>query len=347
MKFLDQAKIYVKAGNGGAGCLSFRREKSIARGGPNGGNGGRGGSVYAVAVVNLNTLIDFRFQQHVKAKNGAPGEGSDRTGASAPDVEIKVPTGTQIYTEDRTTLLYDLAKTGQRAKLATGGGAGYGNAHYKSSTNQAPRRADPGQPGEELIVFLQLKLIADVGIIGLPNAGKSTFLAAVSRARPKIADYPFTTLVPNLGVVVIDDTEFVIADIPGLIEGAHDGSGLGDRFLGHVERSGALLHLVDGTLADVADAYRTVRHEVDAYGNHLIGKTEIVALNKCDALDADSIAEKRAALEAVVGGTVHPLSGVSGLGRDDLLSALVQAVAAARAAEQPVEEREYVPGGAR
>ena len=346
MKFLDQAKIYVKAGDGGAGCLSFRREKHVARGGPNGGNGGRGGDVVAVAVDDLNTLIDFRYQQHIKAKNGAPGEGNDRTGASAPDVEIKVPTGTQILTEDGRTLLHDLDTSGHRVRLAAGGGAGYGNAHYKSSTNQAPRRADPGQPGEELTLLLRLKLIADVGIVGLPNAGKSTFLAAVSRARPKIADYPFTTLVPNLGVVVIDDADFVIADIPGLIEGAHEGAGLGDRFLGHVERCGALLHLVDGTLQDVGAAYRTVRQEIDAYGGELAAKSEIVALNKCDALDQATIGEKCAALADAAGTVVHRLSGVSGLGRDDLLRILHDAIGAARATTGAPEERAYAPGRA-
>lgn len=345
MKFLDQAKIYVKSGNGGAGCLSFRREKNIARGGPNGGNGGRGGNVFAIAVDNLNTLIDFRFQQHVKAKNGAPGEGNDRTGASAADVEIKVPTGTQIYDEDAETLLYDLNTPGRRVPLAAGGDGGYGNAHFKSSTNQAPRRAEPGWPGEEHTLILRLKLIADVGIIGLPNAGKSTFLAAVSRARPKIADYPFTTLVPNLGVVLIDDNDFVIADIPGLIKGAHQGSGLGDRFLGHVERCSALLHLVDGTLEDVAAAYHTVRHEVNAYASSLADKPEIVALNKCDALAEDVIAEKLSALARAAGTEVRKLSGVSGMGRDELLRALYEQINAACAADVEVEEREYVPGG--
>ena len=347
MKFLDQAKIYVKSGNGGPGCLSFRREKHIARGGPNGGNGGRGGDIYAVAVDNLNTLIDFRFQQHVRAKNGAPGEGNDRTGASAPEVEIKVPTGTQILAEDSETLLYDLDTLGRRVRLALGGDGGHGNAHFKSSTNQAPRRADPGWPGEEHILILRLKLIADVGIIGLPNAGKSTFLAAVSRARPKIADYPFTTLVPNLGVVVIDDNDFVIADIPGLIEGAHEGSGLGDRFLGHVERCSALLHLVDGTLEDVGAAYHTVRHEVNAYASSLADKREIVALNKCDALTEDAIAEKSAALARASGADVRRLSGVSGLGRDELLRTLYEQIRATRALAVEAVPREYVPGGAR
>ena len=347
MKFLDQAKIYVKSGNGGPGCLSFRREKNLANGGPNGGNGGRGGDVFAVAVDNLNTLIDFRFQQHVKAKNGLPGEGNNRSGAGAANLEIKVPTGTQILSEGGETLIYDLDTPGQRVRLATGGDGGFGNAHFKSSTNQAPRRADPGWPGEEHTLILRLKLIADIGIIGLPNAGKSTFLAAVSRARPKIADYPFTTLVPNLGVVYIDENEFVIADIPGLIEGAHEGSGLGDRFLGHVERCSALLHLVDGTLDDVGAAYQTIRREVNAYASSLADKPEIVALNKCDSLTEDAIVEKSDALARVAGARVLRLSGVSGLGRDELLRALHEEIAAARALSVVVEPREYVPGGAR
>ncbi len=345
MKFLDRAKIHVKAGNGGAGCLSFRREKHIARGGPNGGNGGRGGDVVAVAVDNLNTLIDFRYQQHIRAKNGAPGEGNDRTGASAPAVEIKVPTGTQILSEDGEVLLFDLDTTGRRACLAGGGGGGFGNAHFKSSTNRAPRRADPGRPGEECTLILRLKLIADIGVVGLPNAGKSTFLAAVSRARPKIADYPFTTLVPNLGLVVVDDSDFVIADIPGLIEGAHEGSGLGDRFLGHVERSNVLLHLVDGTRDDVRAAYRTVREEIVAYGGTLADKPEIVALNKCDALTEREISDKERALGDAAGIAVRRLSGVSGLGRAELLRALRDRVVAVRHAHAASEPRAFVPGG--
>jgi len=347
MKFLDQAKIYIKSGNGGPGCLSFRREKNLPNGGPNGGNGGRGGDVLAVAVDNLNTLIDFRFQQHVKAKNGLPGEGNNRSGAGAANLKIKVPTGTQILSEDAETLIYDLDTPGQRVRLATGGDGGFGNAHFKSSTNQAPRRADPGWPGEEHTLILRLKLIADIGIIGLPNAGKSTFLAAVSRARPKIADYPFTTLVPNLGVVHIDETEFVIADIPGLIEGAHEGSGLGDRFLGHVERCSALLHLVDGTIKDVGAAYQTVRREVNAYASSLADKPEIVALNKCDSLTEDAIVEKSAALARAASTDVQRLSGVSGLGRDELLRALHEEITAARTRSIVEGPREYAPGGAR
>ena len=346
MKFLDRTRIHVKAGDGGPGCVSFRRERSIARGGPNGGDGGRGGDVVVVAVDNLNTLIDFRYRQHIKAANGAPGEGNDRTGASAPAVEIKVPTGTQILSEDGEVVLFDLDRAGSRACLAAGGDGGFGNAHFKSATNQAPRRADPGRPGQEGTLVLRLKLIADVGLVGLPNAGKSTFLAAVSRARPKIADYPFTTLVPNLGVVVVDDVDFVIADIPGLIAGAHRGSGLGDRFLGHVERCSALLHLVDGTEDDVGAAYHAVREEILAYGRGLAGKPEIVALNKCDALTETAVSDKAGVLAAAAGTAVCRLSGVSGLGRDGLLRGLLDRVLATRRAPAGDGPRAFVPGDA-
>ena len=346
MKFLDRTTIHVKAGDGGAGCASFRRERSIARGGPNGGDGGRGGDVVAVAVDNLNTLIDFRYRRHVRARNGAPGEGNDRTGASAASVEIRVPTGTQILSEDGEVLLFDLDRSGGRARLAAGGDGGFGNARFKSATNQAPRRAEPGRPGEERTLVLRLKLIADVGLVGLPNAGKSTLLAAVSRARPKIADYPFTTLVPSLGVVVVDDVEIVLADIPGLIAGAHRGSGLGDRFLGHVERCAALLHLVDGTGDGVAAAYRTVREEIRAYGAGLAGKPEIVALNKCDALTAAEIRERTAALAAATGTAVHRLSGAAGLGRKALLRGLRDRVLATRAARAGDRPRAFLPGDA-
>ena len=346
MKFLDQTTIHVKAGDGGAGCASFRRERSIARGGPNGGDGGRGGDVVAVAVDNLNTLIDFRYRQHVRARNGAPGEGNDRTGASAPSVEIRVPTGTQILGEDGEVLLFDLDRAGARARLAAGGDGGFGNARFKSATNQAPRRAEPGRPGEERTLVLRLKLIADVGLVGLPNAGKSTLLAAVSRARPKIADYPFTTLVPGLGMVVVDDVEIVLADIPGLIAGAHRGSGLGDRFLGHVERCAVLLHLVDGTAADVAADYRTVREEIRAYGAGLAGKPEIVALNKCDALRVAEVRERSAALAAAAGTAVHRLSGAAGLGREALLRGLRDRVLATRAEGAGDRPRAFLPGNA-
>ncbi len=323
MKFLDTAKIYVKSGTGGAGCVSFRREKYIEFGGPDGGDGGRGGHVYVECVDGLNTLIDFRYQQHFKAKTGHHGMGRNRTGGSGADVTLKVPVGTQIFEDDNETLVADLTHVGQQITLLEGGGGGYGNTHYKSSTNRAPRRADPGKPGAEKWIRLRLKLIADAGLVGLPNAGKSTFLAATTRAKPKIADYPFTTLNPQLGVVYAGGREFVLADIPGLIEGAHEGTGLGDRFLGHVERCAVLLHLVDGTADDVAGDYRTIRHELEAYGHGLAGKTEIVALNKVDALDDETRAEKLAELEAAVGHPVPALSGVTGAGRDDVLLALL------------------------
>lgn len=324
MKFLDRTKIYVQSGAGGAGCLSFRREKFIEFGGPNGGDGGAGGHVWAEAVENLNTLIDYRFQQHFKATPGRPGEGSNRTGADGADIVVKVPVGTQIFEEDEETLIADLDQAGERILLTKGGNGGFGNARFKSSTNRAPRRANPGQPGEQRTVWLRLKLIADIGLIGLPNAGKSTFLAAVSAAKPKIADYPFTTLHPNLGVVRVGEGQsFVLADIPGLIEGAHQGAGIGDRFLGHVERCAALLHLVDGTQEDVAGAYRTVRGELSAYGGDLDRKIEILALNKIDALSAEEIEEKKTALASIAGGDVRAISAVSGAGLPTLLGALV------------------------
>lgn len=320
MKFLDRAKIYVESGAGGAGCVSFRREKFIEFGGPNGGDGGRGGHVWIEAVDNLNTLIDFRFQQHHRAKNGRPGEGSNRTGADADDLVIKAPTGTQIFEEDEETLIADLDEPGERILLAKGGNGGFGNARFKSSTNQAPRHANSGQPAEKRTVWLRLKLIADIGLVGLPNAGKSTFLAAVTAAKPKIADYPFTTLYPGLGVVRVGEGQsFVLADIPGLIAGAHEGAGIGDRFLGHVERCAALLHLVDGTQDDVAQAYKTVRAELDAYGGGLSDKREIVALNKIDALDETALAEKSKTLENAAGRPVLHISGVTGSGVKPLL----------------------------
>src|SRR5467141_896192 len=284
MKFLDEAKVYVRSGDGGNGCVSFRREKFIEFGGPNGGDGGKGGDVIVEAVDGLNTLIDYRYQQHFKAKNGRAGMGKDRHGASGDDIVLKVPAGTQVYEENGEVLLADFTEVGQQAVLAKGGNGGFGNAHFKSSTNRAPRHANPGQLGEERTIRLRLKLIADAGIVGLPNAGKSTFLAAVSAARPKIADYPFTTLHPQLGVVAIDGREFVLADIPGLIEGAHEGAGLGVRFLGHVERCRVLLHVVDGTAEHAGTAYKTVRAELEAYDHGLRDKPEIVALNKADAL---------------------------------------------------------------
>ena len=337
MKFLDEAKVYIKSGNGGAGCLSFRREKYIEFGGPNGGDGGRGGDVIAVAVEGLNTLIDYRFQQHVKAQTGRPGQGKQCTGARGKSAYLRVPAGTEILDDETGEPIADLTRPGEEIVLLAGGDGGFGNLHYKSSTNRAPRRADAGWPGKEMRIRLRLKLIADAGLVGLPNAGKSTFLAAVSRARPKIADYPFTTLHPQLGVVLAHGEEFVLADIPGLIEGAHEGQGLGDRFLGHIERCGVLLHLVDGTRDDVAGDYAAIRHEMAEYGGGLGEKPEIVGLNKCDALDEDAIAEKKAALEAVAAGPVLAMSGVSGDGVDDVLSALLRVIQRDREARKPAE----------
>ncbi len=326
MKFLDEAKVFVKSGDGGDGCVSFRREANVPFGGPDGAQGGHGGDVRAECVGGLNTLIDFRYRQHFKAGRGANGRGKDRTGAKADDVVMKVPCGTQILDADKRTVIADLTEPGQRVVLARGGDGGRGNASFKSATNRAPRRSDPGWPGEERWLWLHLKLIADVGLIGLPNAGKSTFLAAVSRARPKIADYPFTTLHPNLGVAFIDDFELVFADIPGLIEGAHQGAGLGMRFLGHVERCPILLHMVDGTAADPGAAYRTVRGELEAYGSGLEDKPEIVALNKCDALTPEDIAERTAILSEASGRDACAVSAVSGEGIAGLTRSLAALV---------------------
>jgi GTP-binding protein len=333
MKFLDQAKVYIRSGDGGAGCMSFRREKFIEFGGPDGGDGGRGGDVVAVAVENQNTLIDYRYQQHFKAGTGQHGMGSQRTGSAGKTITLKLPVGTQIFEEDREVLIADLTEPGQQVVLARGGDPGFGNMHYKSATNRAPRRADPGWPGEERWIWLRLKLIADAGLVGLPNAGKSTFLAATTRAKPKIANYPFTTLHPNLGVVTVDEEEFVIADIPGLIEGAHEGQGLGDRFLGHVERCGVLLHLVDGTAEDVVAAYKTVRRELDAYGGGLADKPEIVGLNKSDSLSEADICAKQAALAAATDSPVLVMSGVSGRGVTEVLRQLHAHIRRHRAAE--------------
>ena len=331
MKFLDEAKIYVKAGDGGAGVVAFRRERFIEFGGPDGGDGGRGGSVILEAVPNLNTLIDFRYQQHFKAPRGGHGMGQNRSGAAGEDLVIKAPVGTQILAEDKATPLADLTQPGQRIVIARGGDGGFGNAHYKSSTNRAPRRAGPGWPGEERWIWLRLKLIADVALVGLPNAGKSTFLAAVSRARPKIADYPFTTLTPQLGVVGIDGEEFVMADLPGLIEGAHEGAGLGTRFLGHMERCAVLLHLVDGTGEDVVTAYQTIRSELAAYGHGLTEKPEVVGLNKSDAIPAEEVANLQDTLQAVAGNPVMVLSGATGAGVTEVLRVLKTYVLEARA----------------
>ncbi len=337
MKFLDEAKIHVKAGDGGAGVVAFRREKFIEFGGPDGGDGGRGGSVILEAVANLNTLIDYRYRQHFKAPRGGHGMGQNRSGAAGEDLVLKLPVGTQVLAEDKETLLADLTRAGERVVIAQGGDGGFGNAHYKSATNQAPRRADPGWPGEERWIWLRLKLIADVALVGLPNSGKSTLLAAVSRARPKIADYPFTTLNPQLGVVGIDGEEFVLADLPGLIEGAHEGAGLGIRFLGHMERCAVLLHLVDGTAEDLAGAYRTIRAELAAYGHGLTEKREIVGLNKSDAIPPPEIPAKTAALAEAARAPVLLLSGATGAGVTEVLRALKPHVLEARARRAAME----------
>ncbi|MEM7733031.1 MAG: GTPase ObgE [Pseudomonadota bacterium] len=333
MKFLDLAKVYIRSGSGGGGCISFRREKYIEYGGPDGGDGGKGGSVWAEAVEGLNTLIDFRYQQHFFAKNGQPGMGRQRTGKDGDDILLKVPVGTEILDEDQETVIADLTEVGERIQLARGGNGGFGNLHFKTSTNQAPRRSNPGQPGIDRTIWLRLKLIADVGLLGLPNAGKSTFLAATSNARPKIADYPFTTLHPNLGVVGVDDTEFVVADIPGLIDGASEGRGLGDLFLGHVERCSVLLHLVDGTSGTLDDDYRTIIRELEAYGGALADKPRVTVLNKIDALDDEERAFLREELEAVVGTPVMMMSGVSREGVTDVLRAVRDEMRAVRDSE--------------
>ena len=346
MKFLDSAKIYVRSGDGGAGCISFRREKYIEFGGPNGGDGGRGGDVVIEAVDGLNTLIDFRYQQHFKAARGTHGMGQNRSGGAGRHAVLKVPVGTQVFDDDGETLLADFTHVGQRIVLLEGGQGGRGNTRFKTSTNQAPRRADPGGEGVEMWIRLRLKLIADAGLVGLPNAGKSTFLSAVSRAKPKIADYPFTTLTPVLGVVYVDQTEYVVADIPGLIEGAHEGAGLGVRFLGHVERCGALLHLIDCTEDDIVGAWRTVRGEIKAYGAGLADKTEILALNKIDAIPEEFIAEKRNELEAATGGTVHAISGATGAGVEAILRLLRETVAGDRAATAEAEAEAEIASGA-
>ena len=322
MKFLDLTKVYIRSGGGGSGCVSFRREKFIEYGGPDGGDGGNGGSVYAEAVESLNTLIDFRYQQHFFAKSGQSGMGNQRTGASGDDIVLRVPVGTEILDEDQETLIADLTEVGERVLLAKGGNGGWGNLRFKTSTNQAPSRANPGQEGVERTIWLRLKLIADAGLLGLPNAGKSTFLAATSNARPKIADYPFTTLYPNLGVVGVDNVEFVVADIPGLIEGASEGRGLGDLFLGHVERCAVLLHLVDGTSGDPIGDYQTIINELEAYGGVLAEKPRVTVLNKIDTMDAEERAFLKEELEAAVGSPVMLMSGASGEGVTDVLRAM-------------------------
>jgi len=324
MKFLDQAKIYIQSGHGGAGCISFRREKYIEFGGPNGGDGGKGGSVYIEAVENLNTLIDFRYQQHFKAPKGHNGMGSEMTGAKGEDIIIKVPVGTEVIAEDGETLIVDMVEPGQKFLIAKGGDGGRGNMQFKGSVNQAPRYAEPGWPGEEMWVWLRLKVIADVGLIGQPNAGKSTFLSVVTRARPKIADYPFTTLHPNLGVAWIDNYEMVIADIPGLIEGAHEGVGLGDRFLKHVERCAAFLHIVDATVDDVINEYKVIRRELDLYNDKLVDKPEVIVLNKIDALTDDEVKAKVDMLRQATGKKVFAMSAVARQGVYECLRELNQ-----------------------
>jgi GTP-binding protein len=337
MKFLDQAKVYIRSGNGGAGSVSFRREKFIEFGGPDGGDGGRGGDVWLEVVDGLNTLIDYRYQQHFKAQTGVHGMGRNMTGAKGADITLKVPVGTQVYEEDNETLICDLTQVGQRFRLAAGGNGGFGNQHFKTSTNQAPRRANPGLEGQEMWVWLRLKLIADAGLVGLPNAGKSTFLAAVTAAKPKIADYPFTTLHPGLGVARIDAREFVIADIPGLIEGAHEGIGIGDRFLGHVERTRVLLHLVSAQEENPGKAYKTVRAELEAYGHGLADKVEIVALSQVDTLDPDARKKKAASLKRAAGRAPILLSAATREGVEETLRALMSEVQASRAEAEPVE----------
>lgn len=324
MKFLDQAKIYLIAGNGGNGCMSFRREKYIEYGGPNGGDGGDGGSIIFQVVRNLNTLIDFRYQQHFKGENGRPGAGSEKTGKSGKDLIVKVPIGTEVLAEDKTTVIADLITDGEEILLAKGGRGGWGNIHFKSSTNQAPDRADPGKPGEEMAVWLRLKLIADIGLVGFPNAGKSTLLSVLTAARPKIANYPFTTLYPNLGVFNVFDMEYVIADLPGLIEGASEGIGLGHRFLGHAERCKVVLHLIDGLQEDVVGAFKTIQNELKTYGDVLDKKPEIIVLNKIDALDPEEIKEKVKLLKKVSKREVVAISGVAKLGLEDLKKAIVE-----------------------
>ncbi len=338
MKFLDLAKVYTRSGAGGGGCVSFRREKYIEYGGPDGGDGGGGGSVWAEAVDGLNTLIDFRYQQHFFAKNGQPGMGKQRTGKDGDGILLRVPVGTEILDEDQETIIADMTELGQRVELARGGNGGWGNLHFKSATNQAPRRSNPGQDGVERTLWLRLKLIADVGLLGLPNAGKSTFLAATSNARPKIADYPFTTLHPNLGVVGVDNTEFVVADIPGLIEGAHDGRGLGHRFLGHVERCAVLLHLVDGTSETLVEDYQTIIGELEAYGGELADRPRITVLNKVDALDEEQLSTALKKLEKACGGAVMPMSGVAQTNTVEVLRALRGEIDDDRIRQKPSEE---------
>lgn len=339
MKFLDQCKTYIKSGAGGVGCMSFRREKCVEFGGPDGGSGGRGGHVIIEAIEGLNTLIDFRYKQHFKAPRGMHGMGQNRSGAKGDDIILKVPVGTQVFDENNDILLADLTEAGQTVLMLEGGNGGRGNTSFKTSVNQAPRQTTSGGPAEEMWIWMQLKLMADTGLVGLPNAGKSTFLSAASRAKPKIADYPFTTLKPQLGVVYVDNKEFVIADIPGLIEGAHEGLGLGDRFLGHIERCATILHVIDATGEDVVEAYKTIRHELKEYGEGLADKKEIIALNKIDALDDELVEMLTTELQKVTSSAVMPISGVTGAGVHEMLRALLQNVNFVRVEEKSIVER--------
>ncbi|MGB3337151.1 MAG: GTPase ObgE [Devosia sp.] len=343
MKFLDQAKVFVRSGDGGAGAVSFLREKFVEFGGPNGGNGGRGGDIVIECVDGLNTLIDYRYQQHFKAKTGTHGMGKDRAGANGEETVLRVPVGTQVFEDDNETLIADMTEVGQRVVLLSGGNGGFGNAHFKTSSNQAPRHANPGIPGVEKWIWLRLKLIADAGLVGLPNAGKSTFLAAVSAAKPKIAAYPFTTLHPNLGVVSIGERDFVLADIPGLIEGASEGAGIGDRFLGHIERCGVLIHLIDGTQDDIKLAYKTIRNELVAYDERLGEKPEIVVLNKIDAIEPDDLKEKLKVLKKVSKQDVLLVSGVTGKGTDMVLYGIIETLDATKAAKLEAARRKAEP----
>ena len=343
MKFLDQAKVYIRSGDGGGGAVSFLREKFVEFGGPNGGNGGRGGDIVVECVDGLNTLIDYRYQQHFKAKTGTHGMGKDRAGANGEEMVLRVPVGTQVFEDDNETLIADMTEVGQRIVLLSGGNGGFGNAHFKTSSNQAPRHANPGIPGVEKWIWLRLKLIADAGLVGLPNAGKSTFLAAVSAAKPKIAAYPFTTLHPNLGVVSIGERDFVLADIPGLIEGASEGAGIGDRFLGHIERCGVLIHLIDGTQDDIKTAYKTIRNELSAYDERLGEKPEIVVLNKIDAIDPDELKEKVKVIKKISKADVLLVSGVTGQGVDMVLYGVIETLDAEKAERLETARRKVEP----
>jgi GTPase len=345
MKFLDEAKIYLQSGNGGAGCVAFHREKYIEMGGPDGGNGGRGGHIFFEVVDNLNTLIDFRYTQHFRASTGSHGQGRNKTGKDGKDLVIRVPVGTVILDDDKETVLLDLLTVGERVLFLKGGDGGFGNAHYKTSVNRAPRKSTPGWPGEERAIWLRLKLIADAGVVGLPNAGKSTFLSVVSRAKPKIADYPFTTLAPNLGVACSHDNEFVIADIPGLIEGAHEGHGLGTRFLGHVERTRVLLHVIDCTQDDIVAAYKTIRGELKAYGQELAKKPEIIVLNKIDALGQELAEDQQKILSKAIRKKVHLMSAAAHQGTDEILELIWDAIHKGREAEKiPEPDDRFVTG---